>query len=497
MKNINRSDVLALIISLAAVLAVYIISDRLFEQMPHIEDEMAYVWQAQVFAEGKLTLPSPPGAASLTIPYVVDYQGQRFAKYPPGWPIMLALGLKLNARSWVNPVLAGFSIWFIYVLGKRLFGQRVALFASFLTLLSPFFLFNAAMLFPHTWTLFLSLAFIMAWLDTLVFSDGSFPKPISAITAGLSLGVLAFTRPLTAIGVCLPFVFHAILLLYRGERTTRIRVVVIGLLAGLLGGIIFIWQFAVTGDALLNPYTLWWPYDKVGFGNGYGILESGYSLGAAVENLRFSFDLGSGDFFGWGDIWWFFPLVGLLQLRKNNLPVWLVVSVFPSLVFVYMAYWTYTPRYYYEGLFSLNFLCSLGVLWLIDGGFKNKIFNSFVRTIAIVVCSWLFCYNLLIYLPTRFHEMKNLYGINRALLLPFKEKEAQAMTPALVIVYPDSWGFKYGGLLELQNAELTTPFIFAAHRGQAEDNQLVLSYPERNIIYYYFDEPEKFYTHPR
>jgi len=32
--------------------------------MAHIEDEMAYLWQAQAIAGGKLTLPSPPGANS-------------------------------------------------------------------------------------------------------------------------------------------------------------------------------------------------------------------------------------------------------------------------------------------------------------------------------------------------------------------------------------------------------------------------------------------------
>lgn len=496
MIRMNRPDGLALLISFAAVFVVYFISDRLFEQMPHIEDEMAYVWQAQVISKGKLTLPSPPGADSLSIPYVVDYKGQRFAKYPPGWPIVLSLGILLNARAWINPILAGLSIWLIYLLGRKLFGEHVALFASFLTLSSPFFLLNAAMLFPHVWTLFLSLSFVLAWLDTFGSGEKEFPKHISVLTAGLSLGVLAFTRPLTAVGVGFPFVLHGLLSIFRGDKLTRLRVFAIGILAVFLGALIPVWQYGVTGNAFLNPYTLWWPYDKVGFGDGYGALESGHGFETALENLRFSFDLGAGDFFGWGHVWWIFPALGWLRLRKKRI-AWLVMSVFPSLVLVYMTYWTYTPRYYYEGLFSLTIMFSLGVFWLANDVFSTKHAQQVIRIATVTICILFFCYNFLIYFPTRFHELENLYGINRAMLAPFESEKAQLITPALVIVHPNEWGFKYGGLLELQNAELTSPFIFALHRGWAEDSQLASSYPGRNIIYYYFDEPDKFYDHPR
>jgi hypothetical protein len=50
--------------------------------MAHIEDEMAYVWQAQAIASGHLTIASPPIPKSFLIPFVIDYAGQRFGKYP-------------------------------------------------------------------------------------------------------------------------------------------------------------------------------------------------------------------------------------------------------------------------------------------------------------------------------------------------------------------------------------------------------------------------------
>ena len=52
--------------------------------MPHLEDEIAYVWQAQALAGGAIKLPSPPEPKSFLVPFVVDYDGFRFGKYPPG-----------------------------------------------------------------------------------------------------------------------------------------------------------------------------------------------------------------------------------------------------------------------------------------------------------------------------------------------------------------------------------------------------------------------------
>jgi hypothetical protein len=39
-------------------------------------------------------------------PFVVDYQGERFGKYPPGWPAWLSLGVRLSAPWLINGLLA-------------------------------------------------------------------------------------------------------------------------------------------------------------------------------------------------------------------------------------------------------------------------------------------------------------------------------------------------------------------------------------------------------
>ena len=179
------ANILALILSLLAFCAALLVAVYIFEDMPHLEDEMAYVWQAQAMARGKLSVPTPPEPKSFLVPFVVDYNGQRFGKYPLGWPAMLALGERLDLRILVNPLLAAWGIWLTYCLGKRLFSELVGLLAAALTLTSPFFLMNSGSLLSHPFGLFLSTGFALAWLDTWETNTRSAPN-LSRLVATLN-----------------------------------------------------------------------------------------------------------------------------------------------------------------------------------------------------------------------------------------------------------------------------------------------------------------------
>lgn len=489
-------DLAAFLLSVMAVLAVYAVSDRVYERMPHFEDEMAYVWQAQVIADGRLALPSPPQPKSFMTPFIIDYNGQRFGKYPPGWPTVLALGVATGLRDWVNPLLAGWGLWLLYRLARRIL-PRLSLLTVILLLASPMFWLLSASLLSHAWSLAVTLGFILAWLDTFEGKDAreSVPAWLTVVVAGLSLGVLALTRPMTAIGVGLPFFVHGLVLLARGDKSARLRVMGVGLLAGLVGGLLFGWQFAVTGDPLRNPYTLWWPYDKIGFGPGYGRWEDGHSLQHAWHNLRYS--LGEpgtgGDILGWGNLWWLFLPFGVWALRRRS-DAWLVAGVLPGVLLAYVPYWIgswqYGPRYYYEGMISIVLLSAAGVDWL--AGERGRLRRALTSlALAVLVGA-----NLFTYLPGRLWEMHGMYGITRSMLEPFSTSEARQYVPALVIVHWEKEWTEYGGLLELQNAQLDTPFIFAMHRNAEANEALRQVFPDRKIIHYFPSEPFTFYETP-
>lgn len=495
----SKIDKIALIISFLAVVAALLVATHIFERMAHIEDEMAFVWQAQVLARGNLTLPSPEHPKSYMVPFVIDYNGQRFGKYPLGWPVLMSFGIRLGLRHLVNPLLAGIAVWLTYLLGKRAWNESVGFLAALLTLISPFFLMNMGSLLSHPFSLVLSLAFTLFWIDN--FWPPASPRWYKTLALGLVLGTLAITRPYTAVGIAIPFVIHGIVLLIRGDGTLRKHVLATGAITAVVASLQFAWQAAASGDPFTNLYTLWWEYDKVGFGEGFGRSDHNFKL--AVTIWGNSLIALSSDLFGWGRFSWIFLPFGLWAIRRNG-RAWLAASVFFTLVLVHGAYWVsmnlFGPRYYFEGLHSLTLLTAGGIVWLgghFPGGEKRPRFQKARTYIMTGIVAILMAVNLNLYLPNRLKAMYGLYGIQRSMLDPFLSEEAHSLAPAMIIVYPD-WWTEYGGLLELQDAYLDQPIIFAYNRNYSSNAILAESVREsgRNVYHYYPDLPGKFYTEP-
>jgi hypothetical protein len=510
----SRTDKFALFFVLLAIALSAWVALGFYDDLPQIEDEFAYLWQARVIANGDITIPSPPAAEDFLVPFVVDHQGLRFGKYPLGWPVVLSFGERIGLGWLVNPLLAGLAVWLVYRLGRKLLGDKVGLLAAGLTTISPLFLTYAGSILSHTWGLVLSLGFAMSWLDLTEERD-SVPGWLPTLVAGFSLGVLALSRPWTALGVAIPFGFHGLLKMWGGSPVIRKRIMTMGLIALLLGSIHFLWQFALTGDPLLNPYTLWWPYDVVGFGEGIGVIEGGHTLLQAWDNTLYSLYLTGFDLFGWRSVTWLLVFGGLWAVRRQR-KAWLIGSVFFSLVVVYLAYWVSGPRYFYEGLYSLTILSAAGIAglagWLNEWGVSRDLIsiplrlcsgNSIggldrVRRIAVpVVLAVVVGLTTIFFTPARLKSIQARYGFDRAVLEPFDTPEVQALTPALVIVHTDNWK-DYGAFLHLEDPYLTSPFIFA-YSLLTEDisGELAASYPDRTIIHYYPDEPGLFYAAPR
>ncbi len=331
----SRYDRLALILTVISLLLSSWVSLQIFEGIPHLEDEIAYVWQARTITHNDLSIESPPCPTCFLVPFVVDYQGIRFSKYPPGWPAALSLGLRLDVRPFVNPFLAAFSIWLIYLLIKKITNDKTALLAVFLLTISPFFLLNAGSLLSHIWSLWLFVVFLHAWFDTFFYFPKQIPGWLSALIAGLALGLLVLTRPLTAVGLAIPFFLHGLVLLFTASPALKKLALLSAGSAALLGSLILIWQLALTGDLSITTYQLWWPYDRVGFGANIGLQPGGYQWKYAKANAKFSLRAGYSDLFGWFRLSWIFIPFGLIALRKN-MKAWLITLTIPALIGVYL-----------------------------------------------------------------------------------------------------------------------------------------------------------------
>ena len=490
----SRIDRIAILLCFCSLIANAFIADPVFDNIPHLEDEYALVWQAQAAALGQVLIPSPPSPESFLVPFVVDEGGYRFGKYPLGFPVLLSFGLRLGVRDWVNPFIAACSLWLIYLLAKKLLDERTALIAAFLTATSPFFLINSANLLTHAWSLFLSVSLALAWLDTF-HSSSKIPGWLTAAVAGGSLGVLALTRPWTAVGVALPFALDGLVLLWKGRPAARFRVLAVGATASLIAVIHLLWQYVLTGSPWINPYTLWWPFDAIGLGPGIGIRPGGHTLLAGFSDAFFSLTSGANDLFGWLWLSWLFLPLGLLAVRRSR-AAWLIVSVFPSLVLAYLFYWVgawiFGPRYYYEGMYSLTILSAAGISWT-----ARQLFHSHgppIRKLSafcfVLLLALLLTGNLVFYLPTRLGGLWGLYGADRSLLDNFQTTQAIARPPALIIVHADKNWREYAALLQYSDPLLKSPYIFALSLDEKTDQKLAGYFPDRQVFHYYPEKPD-------
>jgi hypothetical protein len=499
---VKRTEFLAVILAILGTISSVWTSHSVYESLPHLEDEFAFLWQAEVMADGRIKLPTPFEAGSHLVPFVVDCGGYRFGKYPPGWPAALSLGARLDAPWVVNAILAGFSIWLIYRLGSKVAGEKVGLLAALLSLTSPMFLMLSGSLLSHTFSLFLSCAFALAWLELFPFKDVKvggerIPAWMLVLILGMSLGLLAITRPLTAVGVGLPFILLGLGMFIRKRGMERKQLIGIGVVILLLVALIPLWNAALTGDPMLNPYTLWWEYDRVGFGPGVGVTESGHNLFLAWWNLRWSLRTGIHDLFGWLFISWIFLPFGLIALRRKW-EGWLLFSIFPALILAYMAYWVgswlYGPRYYFEALPGIAIVSALGIFWL--GGWLKRTVEgvSMRRVICGSLLLLLIFLNLRFYLPPRLAMMNQLNGIARSRLEPFENAN---LGRAVVIVHTiDRWT-EYGTLLTLTAPFAESELVVVISRGPHADARLASGYSGWDVFHYYSDTPNVFYREPR
>jgi 4-amino-4-deoxy-L-arabinose transferase-like glycosyltransferase len=473
------------------------VAGQVFESVPHLEDEVTLAWQASAAAGGYLRVPSPPQHASFFVPFVVDFNGARFGKYPPGFPALLSLGIRLGARDLVNPLIAAASLWLMYLLGKKILDEKTALLAVALTFISPFFLMISGSLLTHSWSLFLSAAFCLAWVD-LTFPRPAPMKPVlrilAILTAGSCLGLLALTRPWTAVGVAIPFVCHGVFLLVKGSWGQRRAVIAIGLLAALLASLYFVWQAALTGDALTNPYTLWWPKDVIGFGANIGYAQGGHTLHNGLLDTGFALYVGSLDLFGWPFLSYLFIPLGVIALWRSG-SARLIGSVFLSLVLVYIFYWVnawvFGPRYYYEALFSLTLTSAAGIRWAFQkirlpavARLRHISQSQFTFAALSFVLLLLVGFNLTIYMPMRLSGLRGIYGANRGVVDALVTPTTLAQTPALIIVESKKNWRPYACLLELSDPFLDTPYIFAVSLGESFDTSLAAKFPDRETYYY-------------
>ena len=346
-----------------------VLSRTVFERLPHLEDEMAYLFQARTLAGGHLVIDSPSPARAYWQPFVVDYNGARFGKYSLGWPAQLAIGVLLGQEWVINAAFAALSVAMVFRLGSEIFGKEAGVVAAALVAFSPAAVLLSATLMGHTTALFWSLVFVYAF-----WRIGRGKRPVRwGLVAGVALGLTFINRPATGAALAVPFMAYALVQLARlawpamrrrapfrplGRLTAAFAA--LSLMVILIGMAIPVYNAAATGDPARNLYRFVWDYDRIGFGEGYG--RHGHTLEKGVRHMRFDLSLTAADWFGWQ-----WPLInGADGIARPELADHLINEgdYYPALGFS----WLLLPFgliviYRWRSAYVLLWL-ALGLLWL-------------------------------------------------------------------------------------------------------------------------------------
>jgi len=255
---------------------------------PRIIDATSYWLQARALSEGYVTWPIAEPTAAVRGRFLLMSGAPEAPRlgviFPPGYPLVLALGLLLHAPLWTGPVIAALLVVATYALA-RLVTERdeVAMFAACLSVLSAALRYHTADTMSHGWAALL-LTSTLAFVYWAAESD-SRKQVVRAGFAGLAFGWLFATRPVSALAL-LPLVVFAASELRSGAR------IALGV-ATFVPAFLFVFeQRAVTGSFLQSSQAAYYAVAdgppscfRYGFGTGIGCLhEHGDYVASVLPN---------------------------------------------------------------------------------------------------------------------------------------------------------------------------------------------------------------------
>jgi dolichyl-phosphate-mannose-protein mannosyltransferase len=233
-----------------------------FHEPGVVHDERAYLLQAEIFAGGHWTAPSPPIAAFFEQMHVF-IEPAVFAKYPPAHALTLVPGIWLGVPGLMPALMTGIAGALVFWLARRLANEWTALLTWWLWTTAWTTLLWSASYFSETTS---TAMWLIAVAATISWLDSGRGAVLLGVAAALGWGIMA--RPLTMAVLALPLAF-VILRRVRAARswTTLVAPVALGAAILALGPL---WNQQTLGDWRLDPYSrysrVYFPFDKPGFG---------------------------------------------------------------------------------------------------------------------------------------------------------------------------------------------------------------------------------------
>jgi hypothetical protein len=470
---LHRQTMLLTLLAIALLAALISTNQFVLLRFMNSGDEHSCFFLAECIRGGKWWAVPHALSEFFDVAHVGNREGKWFSVYPPGWPLLLALGISYQIADFLNPIMATLATLLFVKSGARLFGFHVSFFGMLLIAFTPFYLLNNASYFSHTTCLLMISLFIFSFLKWQENEKSFVWGAICALTFGFGLA----TRYLTMTAIATPFLLYELIALIRGRRSlTPSHLLALGIaLAGVLANLAY--NQLITGSMMEFPNHFHHSWERLGFHSNHTLLDA--------LNFMFSRFLFLSEF-----IPPILVVVFFAALFMNRMPQGIPQLIRFGFLFLpvgYLFYYSwggnqYGPRYYFEGLPFL----ALTVGNMIHHSWKsrNETIKKFI--VGAVVAAFLANgYSLWKY-GNFFHHV----SLERKSLYDFSERTLQR--PSIVFIR----GFLGDTLVMAEedavrnHPDLKAQVLYAHDRG-AENELLKQHYPEREYYLGVYDRANK------
>jgi 4-amino-4-deoxy-L-arabinose transferase-like glycosyltransferase len=428
-------------------------------------DEYAYQVSAQIMATGRFSVPSPDPPEFFTPVHVIN-DGKFYSKYPPGWPLVLSLGYRLGTPWLVNPVLGVLTVAWLYVIARKHFTQTCANIVLLLASTNPFMIFNSASYHSHPSCLFFSAICVGAYLSA---TEGR-PRVLDLLLMGTSAGASFLVRPYTALCLLGPLGLHFFAHhIWTGNTRLILKKSWAAVLpfAALLA-FFFYYNFTLTGNPFLQPFTKYQPSDGPKLA-----LSAAEFKWAVVHNLLDRLV----DINLWVPLCLILAAVALFH-RSQPLDqrVSILIACAASLLVGYFFYlcdggFRYGPRYAYEAVCALLLVSASAISHM-----------SRLRLLTLVAC---LAMSAITYIrAANYHSLE----VQRRSSI-FSLVKEQGITNAIVFLESGAEQMRPGDLVR-NGIDFQRPILYVLDLGP-HNNVLLDMHPHRAAYFYSFDEKLK------
>jgi hypothetical protein len=462
--DIPPREVHAMVACAAALtfLLVTLVRFGLLKDAAISDDEHAYAFMGQLFASGRIYVPSlPPALRPFLDNQFIINNGKMYGIYFPGHPTALAIGETLGIMHWIPTISATLTVPLAFGVARRLFGLRTALLTLVLLLVSPYFLFPSATLLAHSTAAVLLMTFLYAALRLRETPDAL----RWWLLAAFALSWSTLTRPFSSPFFAAPWLVWLIADLVR-RRSARAwtGAAVFCLIGACAFGVLLAYQNALSGSPFVSGYQT---FSRI---HAWGLI--GKALEAipplpSIHELMFTLARINFWLFGW-------PVSFALLLFFRRTPGGVRLATGVGLVFlVYAGISAATihpvgPVHYSELAVSLVMLSASGLERLVEMA-RRLPWGGAARMTVTAPLAALLC-ALTSFLPVYGGSLRASADLTRA---PDEMLAAQGVTRAVVFVHtlpalyvsPYSWAYYRRN----NHPDLTDPILYVNYLG-----------PERN-----------------